>query len=120
MRYFRPHSSIPNHYDAVEALPVTTSDLTDSEYFRFSRVIAKNYIENRGMMLQDGRHRLHFYPRCNIRVDDFVNELLDIMIDNTMTILHYHPEGYIQTVITGVKPDMYRELPAQFKAYYYD
>lgn len=119
LRYFKAHPEIPNHYDAVKEPAITTSDL-DDPVFRFSRIIQKNCILKYGWLAYDARTRIKIFGKHDAIEKEIAQELKSIMVDDTMTILHYSPEGYLDSVIVNIKPKTFSELPERFKELYYD
>lgn len=120
LKYFEQTPEMPGHYKIKEAYRVTSSDLLENDFFRFSRIIQKNYIRDYGILVQNGIKRIQLFAKLGTDIDEFMKELFDLMVEDTMTILHYCPAGYIDVVITGVKPTTYGELPERFKELYYN
>lgn len=120
LKYFEQTPEMPGHYKIKEAYRVTSSDLLENDFFRFSRIIQKNYIQDYGILVQNGIKRIQLFAKLGTDIDEFMKELFDLMVEDTMTILHYCPAGYIDVVITGVKPTTYGELPERFKELYYN
>lgn len=120
LKYFEQSPEMPGHYKIKEAYRVTSSDLLDNDFFKFSRIVQKNYIKDYGILVQNGIQRIQLFAKFGTDLDEFMAEFCSLMIEDTMTILHYCPAGYIDVVITGVKPTTYGELPERFREFYYN
>lgn len=123
----RPHPEIPDHYDIAPGYVLVTSD-AEQHAFKWSRLIRKNYISKRGFLshLENERIGVCLYKETSTGnfdlhdPDGVAKEIEDLIPLGTEAIFHYNEPGVVNTIVLGVKPTILKELPEQYRGYYYD
>ncbi len=127
-----PHDTIPQHYTVNPSYILQTSDM-EEVYFRWSRMVHNNYIQDKGFLTNNPskRIRLYGYKRDHDNTwmtevdpktsqDEITLELLELLDQTKATLFHYSPEGYIRDIIINVDVNVLQELPEQYRSFYYD
>lgn len=125
---FIPHPEIPNHYHVKTGYFLVTSDM-EQPFFRWSRLIRKNYLKDHGFLGHSETERINvelFKQRdtsehyTQLDTDEVASALEALMVDGKETILHYCAQGQVISVITGVDYGTLGQLSEQYRQLYYE
>ena len=128
LKIFKPHPEIPNHFVLEDGYYFVTSDV-DRENFKWSRLIRDNYVPGYGFLGHHGTERIDFRvfkqtseyaPLIPIDPVKVAEQLQEIMVEGTETILHYYDKGYVMSLVTGIDPAMLSQLSESYRRLYYE
>lgn len=125
---FIPHPEIPNHYQVKEGYFLITSDM-EKPYFKWSRLIRKNYVQDRGFLghYETERIDIHLFKKdsggdtcTQLDASSVAQALEALMVDGKEAILHYFAPGEVASIITGIDYGMLGQLADQYRQHYYE
>lgn len=110
-------TDIPNHYTFNEHRLVCTDDCFLPQ-FKYTRFIYDNGISQRGFPVYVNLNRINFYDAEN---GELINdEVMQLVVKDRLTAIHYSGDRYITDLITGISPDVIKKLPSWMHKFYYD